>query len=568
MYNNYTPTGDCKEYSNCNKRKPEEQGKIEDSNHSGMNHTNGSTKIIHREHTRSVYNLEVIDNILISYSQDRKIVCYCLDSNKPLSIWPSLGSTVNNMSFCPHDSSWLALGLQEGSVLLVNLHSKPVYISKAYYNDIKGKVMALSWHPVEEGKLLFGTGDGQVGFIDSNSGRVTSYAFFHQKPVYKVEWAPPVLVDQYPKLRGVHCAYSFADRDIVMRDPRSPMADPVKLTKVCSGLPSNICEFSFSPDTKYLAIGCQDGNISICRSSDLIELVKLSFVRKNIQHLLWKNEINSDNNINKPMSYTLIVSSNDSKVCITDLGDIIQEQITKLVNSQETQKIITETALPTEGDYKPLLVTACTRELSGHVSRVVWMSVSPHNPALLATASYDHTCQIWNMDTGEPMGNYRGHQTRTFRVEFSPNEPDLVYSFADENCVHQWKISELKYKIPPVKILKSLENSMKATTVVASDTAPTAPAAATATTQPSVKSYNGTAKNAVPSEKHYSSKKPTAHKSLFPLLHNVSSHKRGFNLLALLCMGESRKFENDAATPDAEPSLEDLLQSDEDQIKR
>lgn len=52
------------------------------------------------------------------------------------------------------------------------------------------------------------------------------------------------------------------------------------------------------------------------------------------------------------------------------------------------------------------------------------------------------------MKIGTPIANYGGHNHRVFRVEFSPENPDSVFSIAEENCVHEWKISKLVAKTP------------------------------------------------------------------------------------------------------------------------
>lgn len=546
-----SPSDEAKESSSFNQRKTSTDGSRDGGDH-GRNKGSHTTTILHREHTRVVYNLELIENILISYSQDRKLVAFCLDSQKVLFSLPTLGNTVNNMSFCPHDSSWLAMGLQEGSVKMINLHSTPSYKCKTFSHDIEGKVLALSWNPTEEGKILFGTGDGQVGVVDVNSGRITSYAFFHQKPVYKVEWAPPVLAQQFPALKGIMCAYSFGDRQVVMRNPKTPMADPVMLTLVHKKLPQNISEFAFSPDYIFLAIGCQDGNISIYRSSDLIEIAKLSFVHKNIQHLLWKISPTTGDLAEKCKQYKLIIASSDSKICIMELGSILREQIDLLerdnsdASGDETSGKVAE--------IEPVVVTACTRELTGHANRVVWVSCSSHDPSLLASASYDHTCQVWNMDTGEAIGNYRGHLSRVFRVEFSPDEADLLYSFADENSVHHWRISDLEDNAPPEKTLKApLEVIPQLVGLAISG-----PEKSSASEEKSNKATNGGA-HTIRSER----KRQVVHKSLFPLLHTASAHKKSFFLLALSCMAENKKLTDASAGQQDEKSLDDLLDDDE-----
>lgn len=52
------------------------------------------------------------------------------------------------------------------------------------------------------------------------------------------------------------------------------------------------------------------------------------------------------------------------------------------------------------GKGSEVLVTQATRELNGHEARVVWLAWSPHTPSLLASASYDHTVQLWDADNG------------------------------------------------------------------------------------------------------------------------------------------------------------------------
>ena len=52
--------------------------------------------------------------------------------------------------------------------------------------NIKGRVIALNWHPEKEQCLLFGTSHGQIGLADVINGRISQFSHFHQKPAYKV----------------------------------------------------------------------------------------------------------------------------------------------------------------------------------------------------------------------------------------------------------------------------------------------------------------------------------------------------------------------------------------------
>lgn len=52
------------------------------------------------------------------------------------------------------------------------------------------------------------------------------------------------------------------------------------------------------------------------------------------------------------------------------------------------------------------------------------------------------------LSAGSMLGNYGGHSARVFRVEFSPSDPDLLFSAAEENALHQWRPSKLTCKTP------------------------------------------------------------------------------------------------------------------------
>ena len=274
---------------------------------------------VHNEHSRLVFAIHVFGSLAVSVSQDRNIVGYCLATNKLHFSIPTTGGSMNTLAFCPHDSSWLALGLQDNCIKLVNLHSSPPFKSKDFNRGIKGKISALQWHPTVENKILFGTTDGQVGILDSSSGKINLFSYFHQKPVYKVGWAPCVAPNQGD--RSSLYAYSFGDREVSVRDPSNFMANSPKLTDFNSQISTNISEFSFSFDNKYLALGCQDGEVFIVRTSDLKILLRCVFVHKTIQHILWRKESSTHH-----PCYFIAIASNDSKICTLVLDSLLSEQ--------------------------------------------------------------------------------------------------------------------------------------------------------------------------------------------------------------------------------------------------
>ena len=62
-----------------------------------------------------------------------------------------------------------------------------------------------------------------------------------------------------------------------------------------------------------------------------------------------------------------------------------------------------------------------------------------------------------NISTGSMLGNYGGHRARVFRVEFSPSDPDLLFSCAEENSLHSWQPSKLTSNTPAESTGKEVE---------------------------------------------------------------------------------------------------------------
>lgn len=60
-----------------------------------------------------------------------------------------------------------------------------------------------------------------------------------------------------------------------------------------------------------------------------------------------------------------------------------------------------------------------------------------------------HWLQIWDVDTGEALANFRGHQGRLLSMAWSHLDPDILFTGGEDFCVMKWKISECTHKQPP-----------------------------------------------------------------------------------------------------------------------
>ncbi|XP_064117104.1 gem-associated protein 5-like isoform X1 [Macrobrachium nipponense] len=505
----------------------------------------GRYTVIHHLHTRAIYNLTLIGNIAVSCGQDRFLQGYHVVSSSHMFQYPILGACATSLAFCPHDVNRLAIGSQENVIRLINFEGKVPLQTQVVWQNIKGKIMSLAWHPEHEGKLLFGTASGQVGWVDI-SGRVTSCAYYHQKSVYKVEWAP-LMCPEKTGLSDTWCAYSFGDREIVIRSSSNAMTNPVHLLPLLSE-PANskalkdVTEFSFSCDYKYFAVGANDGQVRIYSAADLKLCVSLHVLRKAIQHILWQPPVNSSS------SYVVAVGSNESRLCIFDLSAHFGKT-------------------PCEVE----ILTQATRDLCGHESRVVWLAWSPHKPDVLASASYDHTVQLWNANTGQMLVNYGGHTSRVFRVEFSPSDPDLMFSFGEENSLHSWRPSQLTSKTPGESLAKGKDRVKKIKEQAETGDQTCKDVAASNTVEK--KSKPGVAGTS--SEKPISgstmvaSTKRGIYKSFFPKLHSTCSKKKSFfhlivvNLLNSVENNEEAKAKGKEVEEELSDELEESSSNDQ-----
>ena len=58
--------------------------------------------------------------------------------------------------------------------------------------------------------------------------------------------------------------------------------------------------------------------------------------------------------------------------------------------------------------------------------------------------------QVWKLlPHATPIANFRGHCGRLFSVAWSTENDDVIYSGADDFCLHTWRISAQMHTTPP-----------------------------------------------------------------------------------------------------------------------
>ncbi|OAA54025.1 WD40/YVTN repeat-like-containing domain protein [Cordyceps fumosorosea ARSEF 2679] len=72
------------------------------------------------------------------------------------------------------------------------------------------------------------------------------------------------------------------------------------------------------------------------------------------------------------------------------------------------------------------LVEVC--RLKGHQDSIQWASWSPTDPNVIASASWDGSCRIWNAATGECIHNIQHTDGQNWTGDFSPNGEQIVFA--------------------------------------------------------------------------------------------------------------------------------------------
>uniref|UniRef100_A0A7N8YHC7 Gem (nuclear organelle) associated protein 5 n=1 Tax=Mastacembelus armatus TaxID=205130 RepID=A0A7N8YHC7_9TELE len=417
-----------------------------------------------QNHSRIVFNMSVVKlqdgrELLISTSMDREIKCWDLASLDCCWTLPTLGGFVYALTFSPVGAGCLAIGVGDNMIRVWNtLSTQNQYDTRFFWQGIKSKVTALAWHPAKEGSLAFGTDDGKVGIYEVFSNKPPHISSsYHRKTVYTLAWGPPVPPMSFGAVGGklYYSLYSCAGEGTILQHDPSKLSgeasDIDKLIRDTNDIKHKLSphtDLSWKPDGKVVAIGNEDGCIDVYQAPSLKLLCSLQQHHKIINTLRWHHSHSS-----VPEHHGLLASgSSNAAVYVHDLHSVIEN--------------------PPEN---PVVLTEPYRRLCGHTSKITSMAWSPHHDARLVTASYDGTAQVstrpepclCNSFIFEGFGliavcNYRGHVGYLLCVDWSPVDPDVIWSGGKDFTVQEWRVSKQEFTNPPKgKKMVELREKMK-----------------------------------------------------------------------------------------------------------
>ncbi|XP_056299460.1 gem-associated protein 5 [Pseudoliparis swirei] len=404
-----------------------------------------------QNHSRIVFNMSAVllqddRELLISTSMDREIKCWDLASLDCCWTLPTLGGFVYALRFSPVGTGCLALGVGDNMIRVWNtLTTQNQYDTRTFWQGIKSKVTALAWHPKKEGSLSFGTDDGKVGIYEVFSNRPPQISSsYHKKTVYTLAWGPPVPPMSFGAAGGKPSLslYSCAGEGVILQH------DPAKLSGDASDIDKLIrdtnsirhklsphTDLSWKPDGKVVAIGNEDGCVEVYAAPSLRLLCSIQQHHKIINALQWHPDLDAP----PELSCLLASGSSNATVYVHDLRAVIE-------NPPECPAVLTE-------PY---------RRLCGHTSKITGISWSPHHEARLVTVSYDGTAQVWDVLPEAAVSNYRGHVGYLLCVDWSPVDPDVIWTGGKDFTLQEWRVSKQEFTKPPKgKKMVDLKEKMK-----------------------------------------------------------------------------------------------------------
>ncbi|XP_062546175.1 protein rigor mortis [Armigeres subalbatus] len=278
----------------------------------------------------------------------------------------------------PLESTILGIGCVDRNLVTINLASMAYNEVNCvrFMNKICSKVTALAWHPERENFIAFGTAEGRIGLLDTNSPNNVPVLLnsFLSTDVYTLKWSE--MTDEFSQ-KSIVLFATGKSKLAYYKMIGAHKHDPVELQQF--GMVSCVSAFGH-----YLFVGTQDGFVFVNDVNNCLkQLYHRSISRRYICSMQFKDNV-------------LSVASNENHIRLIDFSKGMDDKVDDNITL-----------------------------LEGHTEGVCCLRWGHGESKLLVSGSFDNTVRVWDTVNCSCIALYRNTDS-VYCAIFSPIQENIV----------------------------------------------------------------------------------------------------------------------------------------------
>lgn len=405
------------------------------------------------------------DSLIVSASDDKTVKIWDIKKNECIVSFDDHKSEMYCASFSK-DSKYAVSGSRDGSIIIWNIdsgtiqsvlrgHQMPVMtvaftpddnsvVSSSYDKTIRvwdiernydTDVVSLCDEPCRlgvfspDGKCFMSVSNTQIRLWDLSDKACLLTLGGHERRITAASFNRDGMFVISSSVDGVIKLWSLSEKSCIGT-----------FTATCG-----VTNVEFSPDDKYVACSCQNGDIKI------LDIVTGKVMRTLAGHF----EAVLSTSFSPDGKYLLSISD-DSTMRIWDfnsgnclrLFDNNEVWFNSAQFDPEGEMIVTSSL---DGSIRvwDIKEGICTQTIRGHAGMALYAEFSPNGKYIVSSSS-DQSIKVWEVLSGKCVMTLNGHEDRVNSAKFSP-EGDLILSASSDNSLRIWTFPELKDLIYEVR---------------------------------------------------------------------------------------------------------------------
>ncbi|KAI9317067.1 quinon protein alcohol dehydrogenase-like superfamily [Dichotomocladium elegans] len=402
------------------------------------------------EHGRVIFNLSLMDEgrFAITYALDKKIVLWDLRKRQAISVMATQAAFPYSIDIPRWNPSQAVIGMGDSSIKIWNFSSTmgksdhSFYQSRLLWQNLQGQIGHAKWNPTREGSVAYSTEYGRLGVYDVDSNKNHRFKFYHQnRGAVHITWAGDLYLGEGTVVRDslISCG---TDGEIYAFHSQKPNEAPVPMIGILAQInPSWSAATQANSDHRFFAIGSTDGMVEIYRLDTFKIIYICNALTAEITAMSWGG----------PDQSILAVGYST--------GAVTMHKISIAINTTEV----------------PVPDTTGFIRCNSHKKAIHDLAWGHHtDKALLASASHDENVLVREVKTNQSIlhmnyvGQFKEHLGPVLSVCWSYEDPDVLFSGAEDRFIYLWKYSEHPYSSNNKRTRRTieLENIARKTTSI------------------------------------------------------------------------------------------------------